>query len=355
MLENIFLISFELKDGNLHPNLSSTSASIQKKKTYIAYPDDVILNSSHNFMQLIKLNQERVLLQHYEKKYFNDDFLYSNIKAINIQDLNILLVPLPYRHVLGIVFDKETNPYDYRNEIVRLLLDYALEKYFSKPNSNYKETLLLTLFVDLRNYANESHLFNNNLNKINYFRNKPYIKLFVFGIDYAGKSSLMRLLSTGKFDENFFIPTKKFRITNVSLENGINLTCWDMPGQIIYREDWLRGAQASNLLVFVIDVADRNRYAEAKAAFWKMINLFDLQYLPLIFLINKIDLLEKPINKEQIEQYFELSKCTGREITTICTSLPTQEGIDKLKDEISRIASHLLMVNGIIGPSSMVR
>ncbi|MHA1777876.1 MAG: hypothetical protein DRO88_08060 [Promethearchaeia archaeon] len=356
MLENIFLISFNHINKVQTDSLTLASPHLKSHHSIFAYPDDLFLKTSPNLIDQIISQQKHNLEVSLDRKSFTEDFLYSNIKAIKSEDKKFLVSPLPYRHVLGLVFDLETDPFDYRNELVKLFLDYVLEKYFNRPTKNNKDTLLLTLFVDLRNYSHESNLFKDNLNELHFYRGEPYIKVFVFGIDNAGKSSLMRLLATGKFDENFFIPTRKFRITNITLINRIKLSCWDMPGQIIFREDWLRGAQASNILLFVLDVADTDRYSEAKKTFWKMVNLYDLQHLPVIFIVNKIDLLENPIDKTKIEQishYFGLSKFVRRDIIVISTSLPTRTGIDKLKREISKIATHLLLVNGVKDPLFM--
>lgn len=356
MLENIFLLEFDPYQTGRKDLPANSSPLKWKQHLLYSYPDDNFLRNSPNLMERIISEHKDNLDKDLDRTHFTEDFLYANIKAIRAERANFLVVPLPYRQILGLVFDTETNPMDYKNELIRLILDYVLNNYLNRPNKNNKDTMLLTLFVDLRNYSHESNLFKENLNEVHFYRGEPFIKVFVFGIDNAGKSSLMRLLATGKFDENFFTPTRKFRITNITLENRIKLSCWDMPGQIIFREDWLRGAQASNILLFVLDVADIARYREAKEAFWKMINLYDLQHLPIIFLINKMDLLkDKKVKShiERISEFFEFSKCLRREIKTICTSLPDRTGIDELKKVISQIGSHLLLINGVPEPPFM--
>jgi len=361
MLENIFLIAYEICNGEIHaPPVKSRP--IFKSKSYLAYPDEEILESSPDLVESIIQSQASVILQSPVFEHFTEDFLYKHAKALDMHNRTLLVVPLPHNHILGLVFDrdKETNPLDYRNELIRLLFDYILEKYFRKiSNSNTSQTtLLLTLFVDLRKYTDESLLFHPSVNAIQFYRGQPFVKVFVYGLDYAGKSSLMRLMATGKYDEDFFIPTKKFRITNISMESGVKLSCWDLPGQRIFREDWLRGAQASNLLLFVVDVADSARIDEAKQALWSMLNLFELKNLPLIFLLNKIDLLSQPLKTGDLENYkklFGLDQIDEqkRNVQVIATSLPHRSGIDLLNHEIRQMVSHLMILNGISDPSSI--
>ena len=135
-----------------------------------------------------------------------------------------------------------------------------MAKFNESTKDRTRQTLLLTLFVDLRKYSDEVLSIQEEQNHIMLIGNVPMVKVFVFGLDNAGKSSLMRLLSTGKYDSNYFPPTKKFRITNIKLPSGVKLVCWDMPGQKIFRSDWLRGAQASNILLFILDLADSTRF-----------------------------------------------------------------------------------------------
>ena len=160
----------------------------------------------------------------------------------------------------------------------------------------------------------------------------------------------MRLLTTGKFDHDYFPPTKKFRISHVKLDSGATLVCWDMPGQKIFRPDWLRGAQASNILLFVLDLADTTRHEEARAEFWNMVNLYELQGLPILFLANKTDLVSAPQNTNQnsreIEEAFGLSKLHPRSWKILFSSLPERKGISELIQWMEEQADYLLLLNG---------
>jgi len=346
MLENIFLM--EDNNGN---EMDSSNCN-----TYLAYPDenDTLFDSKEIVQQII-MSQKNVVEKNYPTEHFTEDFLHANSKAIQVDGVNLLIIPLPYQYILGLVFDLETNPYDYRNELIRLFQEYLMQSYldtFDNINKTVKiknkSNLLLTLFIDLRKYDDESLVFLKEINKVMIdSNNNPLVKLFVYGIDFAGKSSLMRLLSTGKFDFDYFQPTKKFRITNVKLDSGVKLICWDMPGQKIFRSDWLRGAQASNLLLFVLDCADPERFSESNEELWNMLNLYELKSIPLLFLVNKTDLADCKENSKPIIEKFNLNEIHDRDWHIVFSSLPKNKGISELIEWLGNQADNLLLINGI--------
>ncbi|QEE15831.1 ADP-ribosylation factor-like protein [Promethearchaeum syntrophicum] len=349
MLENIFLM-------NLIPeNNSNEINSDNFNNAYLAYPDEDILFDSNEIVRQIIISQKTILEKNYQPEHFTDDFLHANSKAIQVNGVNLLVIPLPYQYILGLVFKKDANPYDYRNELIRLFQEYLMVSYletFEKVNKTdkikNKSNLLLTLFIDIRKYDDESLVFQKEINKVMIDSNSnPLVKVFVYGIDFAGKSSLMRLLSTGKFNFDYFPPTKKFRITNVKLDSGVKLVCWDMPGQKIFRSDWLRGAQASNLLLYVLDCADSERFLEAKEELWNMLNLYELKGIPLLFLVNKTDLPGCDKNLKVISEKFKLNDIHDRDWQIIFSSLPKRAGINELIDWMENQVDNLLLINGI--------
>ncbi len=316
---------------------------------FLAYRDDEdVLFDSSEIVQQIIISQRNILEKNYQAEHFTEDFLHANSKAIQVDGINLLVIPLPYQYILGLVFDLETNPYDYRNELIRLFQEYLMKSYLDTfDNGNKKSNLLLTLFIDLRKYDDESLVFQKEINKVMIdSNNNPLVKVFVYGIDFAGKSSLMRLLSTGKFDFDYFPPTKKFRITNVKLDKS-KLVCWDMPGQKIFRSDWLRGAQASNLLLFVLDCADPGRFPEAKEELWNMLNLYELKSIPLLFLVNKTDLADCDKNPKPIIEKFKLNELHDRDYQIIFSSLPKRIGISELIEWMENQVEKLLLINGV--------
>lgn len=344
MLDNILLLSYNESLLNYSPDTPDYQKLITSQ-AYLAYPKDTI--SPRIITEMINIQKEIVNTNRLNVD-FNDDFLYTHCKALQFENQNVLVVPLPHHQVLGLIFDLNSNPLDYRNELVRLLNEYLLKSFLQEHSEDTERNhlLLLTLFIDLRKYGSELISFQEPQNKVQTFNGVPMIKVFVYGLNNAGKSSLMRLLSTGKFDHDYFAPTKKFRITNLRLESGAKLVFWDMPGQKIFRNDWLRGAQASNILLFVLDSAEKASFDEASKEFWRMAEMYELQGLPIVILINKIDLLDQCLTKEMVEQKFDLSHL-NHDYTIIHSSLPERRGVDKLIEWFNNQVDDLLLRNGL--------
>jgi small GTP-binding protein len=344
LIENIFLLGPNGNGWSAHNNEDQKPLLLH---VFVAYPDEAEIFNTPPLMEKIFFLYRSTLEKAVPIVNFTDDYLLENTKALAIESLHFLTTPLPDKFILGLVMDDKTNPYNYRNELVRLLLEYFL-KYFveSKKDKNIT-TLLLTLFVDIRKYDDELAASQEVQNRVMIIGNVPMVKAFVYGIDNAGKSSLMRLLATGKFDPDYFPPTKKFRITNIKLRSGAKLVAWDMPGQRIFRVDWLRGAQASNILIFMLDLADVKRFDEAKQALWNMIDLFELQNLPLLFLANKTDLLPQIPSKEELITKFDLYKLNKREWYLLFTSVAQNQGIKEIIDWIEGRVDQLLLIHGI--------
>jgi len=248
-----------------------------------------------------------------------------------IDGLNIYTSCINGKIIIGLVFDKDDNPYDYK-DIFRELLNELLniEKACSFDDEIEIENFLITIFIDIRRFGDEQIALRPQIEFL--YHQESFVKVFLFGIDDVGKSSLVRRIKTGKFNDNYFMPTKKFNIDYVQTDNKGFLAFWDMPGQRTFRKKWLIGLQDSNIIVYMIDVANQRRFEEAKKEFWKIINRYDLVGVPLIILANKIDLIhhsdelteEQPEKlKNEIINYFEFNKIENREWKFLFTSVKT--------------------------------
>src|SRR6056297_1592540 len=94
-------------------------------------------------------------------------------------------------------------------------------------------------------------------------------KIFIYGLDYAGKTSVVETMKQEETmsDAN---PTLSFNISNYITENA-TLQIWDAPGQKSLRDSWEKGYNRADILVFVLDTADMERYDEAYAEFKKVL------------------------------------------------------------------------------------
>jgi len=126
MLENIFIA-----------NHTSDKTMLQMT---MAYPDESILLNNDPLVKQILASQQITLEQDHPPSTFTEDFLHIHCKALRVNGSNLLILPLPFRYLLGFLFDPDCNPYDYRNEIIRLVQEYVLKVFHTRPDLNYLPT-----------------------------------------------------------------------------------------------------------------------------------------------------------------------------------------------------------------------
>jgi len=254
-----------------------------------------------------------------------------------INELNIFTTCINGKIIIGLLFEKDDNPFDYR-EIFGELLNELLnnEKCCDFNDEIEIENFLITIFIDIRRYGDE---YVEKLPELEYhYQGELFNKIFLFGLDEVGKTSLVRRLKTGKFNDDHFTPTRKFNIEYIQEERGF-LAFWDMPGQRLFRKKWLMGLQDANIIIYMIDIANQRRFEESKMEFWKILNRYELFEIPLLILSNKSDLIDQVLenNPEQLERlkkevfdYFELENIDNRDWRFLFTSVKTNYNIDNV-------------------------
>ena len=331
MLRNVFLFKgtkfCDLEDLNIY-----------------SYPDEVIkINQEVLVNNIINNHNKDNLIQNAEISHFNID----EPIAQSFDELNIYSVCVNREIIVGLIFEDDDNPYDY-NEILQELLnelfnngiDYSLDDELEIDN------FLISMFIDIRRFGDE--VVERTPDIEYYYQKETFFKIFVFGIDETGKSSLVRRLKTGQFNENFFTPTRKFNIEYLPVEEKGLLALWDMPGQKAFRSKWLLGLQDSNLIVYMIDIANQRRFEESKKEFWQVINNEELREIPLLILGNKIDLVkaskdnrEKQLQnlKDELFKLYKFGNIKNRKWKFVFTSVKTNFNIDELIPMIFELIS----------------
>ncbi|KAI7844921.1 hypothetical protein COHA_001568 [Chlorella ohadii] len=85
------------------------------------------------------------------------------------------------------------------------------------------------------------------------------MELSLIGLQNAGKTSLVNVLTTGQFHEDM-IPTVGFNMRKVS-KGGVTIKLWDLGGQARFRSMWERYCRGVQAIVFVVDSADLDSLA----------------------------------------------------------------------------------------------
>jgi len=300
-----------------------------------SYPNEVIsINDKILVNKIIKEHDKEDEVQGKSSNHF----IIDDPIAQYLNDLNIYTACINGTIIIGLIFDNDDNPYDYM-EIFKELLNELLNNGdgYSFDDEMEIDNLLISMFIDIRRFGDEVIEKYSEIDY--YFQRETFFKVFLFGVDEVGKSSLIRRLKTGEFNENYFTPTRKFNIEYFPMEDDGLLAVWDMPGQKTFRSKWLIGLQDSNIIIYMIDIANQRRFEESKNEFWNVLNNEELNGIPLLILGNKIDLIKSAKKsydiqlqnlKKELTDFFDLEKITNRKWNFLFTSVKTNFNIDNV-------------------------
>lgn len=170
------------------------------------------------------------------------------------------------------------------------------------------------------------------------------IPLVIIGLSQAGKSSFLKRIMTGEFEETRPTMGLQFETTEIG---DARVDIFDLGGHISYRKTiWESYVKLAYGLVFMIDSADPDSFDEAKEEFWRIINLKDdRDEFLILFLCNKADLkesqdLESVINHLNL---FNLAEKENASFQFFKTSMKTGENVDNalnwLKNNTAKLAT----------------
>ncbi len=331
MLHNIFLFK-----GNKIQDLEDLNI--------YSYPHDIIsIKDKILVNNIIKEHNKEGCIQQSNSNHY----IINEPIAQFLNELNIYSCCINGKIIIGLIFDNEDNPYDYK-EIFKELLSELLNigNDYSFDDEMEVDNLLISMFIDIRRFGDE--VIEKPYEFDYYFQREEFFKVFLFGIDEVGKSSLVRKLKTGEFNENFFTPTRKFNIEYIPVKEEGLLAVWDMPGQKSFRPKWLIGLQDSNIIIYMIDIANQRRFEESKSEFWKVINNDELNGIPLLILGNKIDLMKHSKEnydtqvqnlEKELFNFYNLKNIKNRKWKFLFTSIKTSFNIDNIIPEIFNLIS----------------
>ncbi|MBD3187716.1 GTP-binding protein, partial [Candidatus Bathyarchaeota archaeon] len=110
--------------------------------------------------------------------------------------------------------------------------------------------------------------------------------MFLFGLDRAGKTTLVEYLKSETFKDH--APTLGVNVAHIVLGN-VRFEFNDLGGQAAFRTTWMDYWNDPDLMVFMVDATDVGRFKEARDALFSIINLPKTRGVPLLILSNKID------------------------------------------------------------------
>jgi small GTP-binding protein len=151
------------------------------------------------------------------------------------------------------------------------------------------------------------------------------LSLFVFGLDRAGKTTLVDYLKHGKYLDH--APTLGIDVSSITL-GRIKFEFNDLGGQAAFRATWMDHWKNPDLLVFMVDAADAARFGEAKAALWSILNRPEAKGKPLLVVSNKVD-LQDARSIESVKAALGLDTISDRDVGVHEVSVKENKNMDK--------------------------
>jgi len=150
-------------------------------------------------------------------------------------------------------------------------------------------------------------------------------RILVLGLDNSGKTTILKKLSDE--DITHIMPTQGFNIKSLQRE-GVKLNMWDIGGQKTIRPYWQNYFDATDVLIYVIDSADRRRLEETGSELNDLLTQDKLSGVPVLIFSNKQDLLNS-MPADEIAEKLSLTNIRDRQWQIQACSAKTGEGLQE--------------------------
>lgn len=163
-------------------------------------------------------------------------------------------------------------------------------------------------------------------------------KIFLFGLDNAGKTSLAQYIKSDSCETT--LPTLAFNLDKWVIDD-LEFQVWDAPGQIGLRKVWKNGINRANILMFVLDTSQPDRFQEAKQELDTVLNNMDTVGLPLLFCFHKLDLSAAQENTNLAKEIMKLPLIASRKVFRFETTVKGCEAVEDLKNELVKLVQDM--------------
>ncbi|KAI3382717.1 hypothetical protein SNEBB_006911 [Seison nebaliae] len=135
------------------------------------------------------------------------------------------------------------------------------------------------------------------------------LRIVILGLDNSGKTTILKSLAKENIQQ--VTPTQGFNVKTVQSEN-MKLNLWDIGGQRNIRSYWNNYLEHTDILIFVIDSSDRQRFEETAIELDELTCNDQLNGVPLLVFANKQD-LPNASRDEEIAHTLQLHTIKNRD------------------------------------------
>lgn len=163
----------------------------------------------------------------------------------------------------------------------------------------------------------------------------------VVGLDNSGKTTIVNRLKPSETQTMDIVPTVGFTVEKFKTKS-LQLTAFDMSGQGRYRNLWEHYYRDCHGIIFVLDSADKLRFAVAKDELDQLLAHPELtnRRIPILILANKMDMRDS-VSAVKCSALLDLSRVDNKPWHIGASNAITGEGLDEgitwLTDQIRDI------------------
>ncbi|MHA1147434.1 MAG: ADP-ribosylation factor-like protein [Promethearchaeota archaeon] len=154
-------------------------------------------------------------------------------------------------------------------------------------------------------------------------------KIFLCGLDNSGKTSIINTINKLP-NPGETTPTLSFNVSQIIIDLT-EFVIFDAPGQIRFRDMWDDKMFGTEILCYVVDCSNPERFDEAKEVLDKTINSYEEKQLPLIICFHKLDIPDVSENLAKAKQLFQPGLFKNRSVNFLETTIFNLDTIMELK------------------------